>query len=145
MHRCCTRLQVIFGKTCRNRSSYGGLGLTMDELKFFSGLTAITLAVIGLFIYFGRKLSKAAERHASEIDLPLYISPSGTVFFACIAAFWVYCAATRALAPASRFGDFLNTFEGVASVLMGSVSIIVVAGLILKKLGYPIWKWDNDS
>lgn len=117
----------------------------MDELKFFSGLTAITLAVIGLFVFFGRKLSKAAERHASEIDLPLYVTPSGIVIFACIASFWVYCAATRALAPASRFGEFLTTFSGVVSVLMGSISIIVVAGLILEKLGYPMWKWDNDS
>jgi len=117
----------------------------MDELKFFSGLTAITLAVIGLFIYFGRKLSKAAERHAAEIDLPLYVTPSGTVIFACIAAFWAYCAAARALAPASRFGEFVSTFSGVVSVLMGSISIIIVAGLILDKLGYPMWKWDNES
>ena len=117
----------------------------MDELKFFAGLTAIVLVVIGLLIYFGRKLSKAAERHASGIDLPLYITPSGTVFFACVTAFFVYCAATRVLAPASSFGEFLNTLDGVASVLMGSILIIAAAGLILEKLGYPIWKWHNDS
>ena len=117
----------------------------MDELKIFAELTAITLVVIGLFIYFGRRLSKAAERHASEIELPLYITPSGTVFFACVAAFWVYCAATRVLAPASSFGEFLNTLDGVASILMGSILIIVAADLVLGKFGYPIWKWDNDS
>jgi hypothetical protein len=117
----------------------------MDELKFFAGLGAITLVVIGLFIYIGRKLSQAAERHASEIDLPLYITPTGTVFFAFVAAFLVYCAVIRVLAPASSFGEFLNTLDGVASVFTGSILTIVVAGLILEKLGYPIWKWNKDS
>jgi hypothetical protein len=117
----------------------------MDELKFFAGLGAITLVVIGLFIYIGRKLSNAAERHASEIDLPLYITPTGTVFFAFVAAFLVYCAAIRVLTPASSFGEFLNTLDGVASVLTGSVVIVALAGLILEKLGYPIWKRDKNS
>jgi hypothetical protein len=117
----------------------------MDELKFFAGLGAITLVVIGLIICIGRKLSQAAERHASEIDLPLYITPTGTVFFAFGAAFLVYCTAIRVLAPASSFGEFLNTLDGVASVLTGSILIVPVAGQILEKLGYPIWKWNKDS
>jgi hypothetical protein len=117
----------------------------MDGLKFFAGLGAIALVVIGLFIYIGRKLSHAAERHASEIGFPLYITPTGTVFFAFVTAFLVSCAAIRALAPASSFGEFLNTLDGVASVLTGSMLIIAVAGLILEKLGYPLWKWNKDS
>jgi hypothetical protein len=117
----------------------------VDELKFFAGLGSITLVAIGLFIYIGRKLSQAAERHASENDLPLYLTPTGAVFFAVVAAFLVYCAAIRVLAPATSFGEFLNTPVGVASVLTGSILIVAVAGLILEKLGYPIWKWNKDS
>lgn len=117
----------------------------MDELKFFAGLGAITLVVIGLLIYIGRKLSQAAEKHASEIDLPLYVTPTGTVFFAFVAAFLIYCAAIRVLAPASSFGEFLNTLDGVVSVLTGSILIVAVAGPILEKLGYPIWKWNKHS
>lgn len=60
----------------------------MDELKFFAGLAAITIFVISLFVYFGRKLSKAAEKNVAYIDLPLYITRAGTVFFACVVAFW---------------------------------------------------------
>lgn len=117
----------------------------MDELKFFAGLGAITLVVIGLFICIGRKLSQAAERHASAIDLPLYLTPTGAAFFALVAAFLIYCAALRVLAPASSFGEFLNTLDGVASVLTGSILIVAVGGLILEKLGYPIWKWNKGS
>jgi len=123
----------------------GSVGAIVDELRILAGLTAMTLVVIGIFVYFGRKLSKAAERHAAEINFPFYITRSGTVFFACVAAFMVYCAATRQLAPASSFGHFLNTLDGVASVFTGLVATVVAAGLILEKLGYPIWQWEKDS
>ena len=58
---------------------------SMDELKFFAGLTAITLTVIGLFIYFGLKLNKAVGKHAPEINFPLNITWSGNILFAAIA------------------------------------------------------------
>lgn len=117
----------------------------MDELKFFSGLAAITSIVIGLFVYFGRKFSRAAERNAAHIDLPLYISRTGTVFFACVAAFWVYCAATLALTPQSSFGQFLRTFDGAASVALGSCVFIGIAWVISEKLGFPFAKRERDS
>jgi len=110
----------------------------MDELKFFAGLTVITFVVIGLFTYFGRKLSKAAERHASEIDLPLYVTPTGTALFACIVAFWVICVTTRALKPESSFGSFLNGPEGVLAVISGSIIFAGIAAVILTQFGYPI-------
>jgi len=117
----------------------------MDELKFFSGLAIITSIVIGLFVYFGRKFSRAAEKNAAYIDLPLYVSRTGTVFFACVAAFWVYCAAARVLTPQSSFGQFLGTFDGAASVALGSCVFVGIAWVISEKLGYPFAKWERDS
>lgn len=119
--------------------------MNMDEMKFFAGLAAITSIVIALFVYLGRKLSRAAERNAAYIDLPLYVSRTGTVFFACVVAFWVFCAATRVLTPQSSFGQFLGTFDGATSVALGSCVFVGIAWVISEKLGYPFAKWDRDS
>jgi len=107
---------------------------------FVLGLVGITLVVVGLVIFFGLKLNKAVESHASEINLPLNITLTGSVLFACMVAFWVYCAATRVLDPGSSLGVFLADADGVAAVVAGSVLLGGIAGAILKKLGYPIAK-----
>lgn len=117
----------------------------MDELKFFGGLAVIAILVIGVLVYFGRKLSHAAERNAECIDLPLYITRTGTAFFACVVAFWVSCAAVRILAPISDFGRYLGTFDGAAAVILGSTTFVAVAWLIFDKLGFPLAKWTKDS
>lgn len=117
----------------------------MDELKFFAGLATITIFVIGLLIYFGKKISKAAERNAEYIDLPLYVTRTGTTLFAFVVAFWVCCAAARILAPQSSFGEFLATFDGVVAVVSGSIMFVVIAWVIADKLGYPLAKWNKDS
>lgn len=117
----------------------------IDELKFFGGLAGITILVIGLFVHFGRKLSNAAERNAELIDLPLYVTRTGTAFFACVVAFWVYCAATRTLAPDSVFGRYLGTLDGVAAVIFGSISFVAIAWPVFDKLGYPLAKWNKDT
>lgn len=117
----------------------------MDELKFFGGLAAITIFVIGLLVHFGRKLSNAAERNVEFIDLPLYVTRTGTMFFACVVAFWVCCVAVRILAPYSDLGQYLGTFDGAAAVIFGSISFVAIAWPIFDKLGYPLAKWDNDS
>ena len=117
----------------------------MDELKFSAGLAVITSIVIGVFVYFGRKLSRAAERNAAHIDLPLYVSRTGVAFFACLVAFWVFCAATLALAPESSFGRFLGTFDGAATVALGSCMFAGVAWVISVKLGRPFARWEKDS
>lgn len=117
----------------------------MDELKFFGGLGAITIFVISLIVFLGQKLSNAAERNARHIDLPLYVTRTGTVFFAFVIAFWVCCAVVRALVPQSYFGKYLGTFDGLAAVLSGSIMFIVVAWLISNQLGYPLAKWNRDS
>jgi hypothetical protein len=119
--------------------------IAMDEVKFFGGLAVITILVIGLLVYFGRKLSKAAERNAEFIDLPLYITRTGTTFFACVVAFWVYCAAVRMLAPNSDLGRYLGTFDGAAAVIFGSITIVAVAWLIFDKIGFPLAKWTKYS
>ena len=37
----------------------------MDELNFFLGLSAVTIVVIGLVVYFGLKLNKAVNKHSA--------------------------------------------------------------------------------
>lgn len=117
----------------------------MDELKFFGGLASITLAVIGLLVYFGRKLSNAAERNAEFIDLPLYVTRTGTTFFGCVVAFWVCCVTVRVLTPHSDLGQFLGTFDGVAAVIFGSITFVAAAWVVFDRLGYPLAKWNKDS
>jgi hypothetical protein len=79
---------------------------------FVLGLGAITLLVIGLVIHFGQKLSRAVEKHASESDFTLSVTPAGNALFACMVAFWIYCAATRVLDPGSSLGAFLGDRGG---------------------------------
>lgn len=117
----------------------------MDDLRFFAGLAAITIFVIGLLVYSGQKISRAAERNAAHIDLPLYVTRTGTVFFVCTAAFWVYCVGARVLAPQSSFGEYLGTFDGAASVVLGSCIFVGIAWVISGKLGYPFAKWERDQ
>ena len=117
----------------------------MDELKFFAGLTAITLVVIGLLIYFGLKLNRAVGKHAPEINFPFNITWSGNVLFACVVAFWVCCVTIRALRPESSFGTFLNSPDGVPAALIGSIFFAAIAGVVLEKLGHPIAKKVDSS
>jgi hypothetical protein len=112
---------------------------------FLLGLGAITLVVSGLVIYLGLKLNRAVDKHAPDINFPLNITPSGNVLFACVVAFWVYCAAARILRPESSFGAFLNSADGVAAALVGSILFAAIAGAILEKLGYPIAKRGDHS
>jgi heme/copper-type cytochrome/quinol oxidase subunit 2 len=117
----------------------------MDELKFFAGLTATTLVVIVLLIYFGLKLNKAVGKHAPEINLPLNITWSGIILFACIVAFWICCVAIRALRPESSFGIFLNSPDGIAAALIGSLFVAAIAGAVLERFGYPIAEKGDSS
>ena len=115
------------------------------ELGFIIGLSAITATVIGLLVYLGRKVSRAAERHASELDLPLYVTPAGTALFACIVAFWIICIGTRALRPESSLGIFLHEPEGVLAVITGSIFFAGIAAAILNQIGCPIAKRDKNT
>ena len=117
----------------------------MDELKFFAGLTAITLTVIGLLINFGLKLNRAVGNHAPEINFPLNITLSGNILFACVVAFWICCVAIRALRPESSFGAFLNGPDGIAAAIIGSFFFAAIAGAVLEKFGYPIAKKGDHS
>jgi hypothetical protein len=119
--------------------------MSMDELKFFAGLSAITLLVIALLVYFGMKLNKAVGNHASDINFPLNITLSGNALFACVVAFWICCAAYRALRPESSFGAFLNTSDGVAAAFVGSIFFAAIAGAVLEMFGYPIAKKSDES
>ena len=117
----------------------------IDELKFFLGLGAITLVVVGLVIYFGLKLNKAVETRTPNINFPLKVTLTGTALWACVVGFWVICAVARELRPASVLSDFLRTTDGIASVFVGSIIFAVIAGVVLEKLGYPIAKRGDHS
>ena len=108
------------------------------ELGFILGLTAITLAVIALVIYFGRKLSRYVQTHSPDSDLMVHVTPSGNALFACLVGFWILCAISRELTPASNLGAFLSTTDGIAVVVIASIFFGVIAAAILEKLGYPI-------
>ena len=59
------------------------------KLGFILGLIAITLVVVALVIYFGRKLSRHVQTHAPDSDLTVHVTPSGNVLFACLVGFWI--------------------------------------------------------
>ena len=115
------------------------------EWGFVLGLVAVTLAVIGLVIYFGLKLSRAMQKHSPNSEFVQSITLSGTALFASMVAFWIICAAARELKPQSSLGAFLGTVEGVIAVFVASIFFISVAGAILEKLGYPIMKRDRPN
>lgn len=115
------------------------------EWGFVLGLSAITIAVIGVLVYLGQRLSKAAERHSSEIDLPLYVTPAGTALFSCLVAFWIVCVTTRAFWPESTFGVFLQGPDGVLTVVTGSIFFAGIAAAILNQLDCPIAKKDKST
>ena len=112
--------------------------MTPDDLKFFAGLSVITLMVISLLVFLGLKLNKAVGKQATDINFPLNITLTGTALYACLVAFWVYCAAVRVLSPESPFGVFLNTADGVAITAIGSIAVAAIAGAVLERIGYPV-------
>ena len=117
----------------------------MDELKFFLGLSAVTIVVIGLVIYAGLKLNKAVNKHSTEISFPMHITLAGTALWACVVGFWVICAVARELRQESRLGEFLNTTDGVVSAFVGSFLVAVIVGAIFERLGYPMMNRGGDS
>jgi len=112
----------------------------MDELEFFLGLSAVTIVVIGLVVYFGLKLNKAVNKRSAETSFPMHITLAGTVLWACVVGFWVVCAVARELRPESLLGEFLNTTDGAVSAFVGSILFAVIGGAILERLGYPTAK-----
>ena len=110
------------------------------ELGFMLGLGTITLVVVVLVIFFGQKLSRHVQTHLPESDLAVHITPSGNALFACMVGFWILCAVSRELAPASTLGAFLSTMDGIAAVAITSIFVGGIAAAILAKLGYPLAK-----
>ena len=110
------------------------------ELSFVLGLVTVTLVVIGLVIYFGRKFSGVVQKHAPESDMASGITLTGTALTACMVGFWVICAAARVLNPEGSIGTLLSRADGVVAVFMASVLFFGIGAAVLKKLGYPIMK-----
>ncbi|MBT8066569.1 MAG: hypothetical protein KJO09_04970 [Gammaproteobacteria bacterium] len=113
------------------------------EWQFLVGLGAITSVVIGLVIYFGLKLNKAVLQQTPDMALPINITFSGSTLFAFVVGFWVLCVAVAKLHPASSFGSFVRTADGVGAVIVGSVLFAGVAAAVLEKLGWPIARRDD--
>jgi len=110
------------------------------DWEFVLGLGAVTIGVIGLVIYFGLKLSRAVQQHASESDFAQEVTPAGVVLTACMVAIWVLCAVARELAPGSSLGAFVSQTDGVIAVMAASIIFYAIAAVVLQKLGYPIAK-----
>lgn len=117
----------------------------MDELKFFLGLSAVTIVVIGLVIYVGQKLNKAVNKHSTDTSFPMHVTLAGTALWACVVGFWVICAVARELRSESLLGEFLHTTDGVVSAFVGSILFAAIAGAILERLGYPVADRGDDS
>lgn len=111
--------------------------MTTDDLKFFAGLSVVTIIVISLLVYLGLKLNKALGKHAAAIHFPLHISLTGNILSACLVASWVYCAAIRALKPESPLGVVLQTPDGIATVAIGSILVFAIVSAVLERFGYP--------
>lgn len=108
------------------------------EWQFLLGLSAITLIVTGLVIYFGMKLNKAVLKKAPEIAMPLNLTLTGTILMACVVGFWILCLVVRNLRPDSTLGAFVGTTDGLAGALLVSILFAAGAAAILQKVGYPI-------
>ena len=70
---------------------------------------------------------------------------TGTALYACLVASWIYCAAVRVLRPESTLGALLNTPGGIATIVVGSILLFVIASAILEGFGYPISKKDDEQ
>ncbi|MGI9204737.1 MAG: hypothetical protein ACR2Q3_12050 [Woeseiaceae bacterium] len=115
------------------------------EWTFVLGLSGITLLVIGVVIYFGMKLNKAVLKPAPEMTMPLYITPVGTVLWACVVGCWLICIIAVKLRPETPLGAFAGTADGAGLVFIGSIVIAAVAASILEKLGYPVATRGEES
>ncbi len=115
------------------------------EWESILGLVAVTLTVVGVFIFFGLKLSRAVQKNAPESDYAQSVTMTGNVLFAFVVGFWVICAAARELRPESLLGAFLGTADGVIAIFVASAFFIAIAGAILEKLGYPPMKRNEPN
>lgn len=113
------------------------------DWKFVLGLGGLTLLAIGVVIFFGRKLNRAVLKHAPEMAMPIYVTPAGTVLWACITSVWLICLLAAILRPNSPLGAFSGSADGVGLVVVGSIAVAAVAAAILDRLGYPIAKRDE--
>lgn len=116
----------------------------MDEMAFFFGLAAVTALVIGFIVYFGLKISRAAEQQSENIGMPLYVTPVGTVVFALLVGSWACFLMIANFAPSSTFGSFLSSADGLVAALSGSMIVFVAVGVILDKFGYPIMRRNKE-
>lgn len=110
------------------------------DWEYILGLGAITLLVVGLFVYFGQKVSRSVAKHAPDSELAVEITPTGTVLTALMVGCWVLCLAARALAPQSVLGAYVSNPDGMAAVFAASLIFFPLIAVILQKLGYPIAK-----
>ncbi len=117
----------------------------MDELNFFLGLSAVTIVVIGLVVYFGQKLNKAVNKHFTETSFSMHITLAGTALWGCVVGFWVICAVARELRPESLLGEFLNSTDSAILVFIASFLFAAIGGAILERLGYPTAKRGQDN
>ncbi len=104
---------------------------------FVIGLGVIALVLIGLLVFFGRRLSKHVQKQVPESDFAVSITPTGNLLFGGMAGFWGVCLIAWKLAPSSGLGAFVSTIDGAVTAWGGSVLVFTVVMVVLEKLGYP--------
>lgn len=107
------------------------------------GLGAITLIVIGFVVFLGVRLNKAVVKRTPDNVSSPRITLTGTVVYAFMVGFWLICVVAARLQGESWFGSFVGSADGVAAVIIFSLVAIVVAEVILEKLGYPLFNKDK--
>lgn len=110
------------------------------DWKFYSGLTILSLTAIGLTVFFGKKLSKRSECEMPDGLITMNITLTGVVAFAFLVGFWVLCITTRTFSPESVLGKLTSTPDGIVGAISLSVIGFGIAGALLGKIGYPIFK-----
>ena len=110
------------------------------ELALLVVLGLALIAVIGVLVYFGMKLSRAVEKNKPESDMAARVTPTGLALYGCMTAVLVLFLAAVTLEPDGRLGSFLRSAGGLVVALVGTVVFFSVAAKIFENIGYPILK-----
>jgi UDP-N-acetylmuramyl pentapeptide phosphotransferase/UDP-N-acetylglucosamine-1-phosphate transferase len=108
-------------------------------------LGMVTLLVVAVLVYFGIRFSKHLQRESPENDLALRLSPTGVGLCVFMVALLLLGVAARALSPDGPLGRFLQDARGIVAGCVGLSIVMLIAGLVFEKLGYPITKRGGNG
>ena len=113
------------------------------EIGAVLSLGAVTLFLIGLVVFFLKRIQKTAQKDAPE---SIFVKPrltlAGATLMACLLGFFLICLVARETRPTSSLGNFVGTIDGVIIVVVAAIVVLKIISEILKSLGYPFVKED---